>query len=159
MRSAPTCSTVCLCADVPPGELMSHVLREEPVGHSSTVNDLGANHFVHQHCDHLQQPRHGSWGPNSSRKLRLLTCGSLKMNILWMKSHFSITDWQQVFQPSSRRHENWGFYLWVVPPHFINNFEHVQLPLVAVGQGLQDFVKPGGSRCRRGQEVWIHSFN
>lgn len=39
---------------VSPGELVSHVLREEPVGHSSAVNNLCPNHFVYQHCNHLQ---------------------------------------------------------------------------------------------------------
>lgn len=38
---------------VPPGELMGHVLREEPVGDCSTVHNLRPNQFVHQHGDHL----------------------------------------------------------------------------------------------------------
>lgn len=41
--------------DVSLSELVGHVLREEPVGDSSTVHNLRPNHFVHQHCDHLQR--------------------------------------------------------------------------------------------------------
>lgn len=37
-----------------PGELVSHVLREEPVCNSSTIHDLRPNHFIHQHSDHLK---------------------------------------------------------------------------------------------------------
>lgn len=40
-------------SDVPPGELVSHILREEPVSNGGAVHDLRPDHFVHQHCDHL----------------------------------------------------------------------------------------------------------
>lgn len=32
----------------PPGELVRHVLREEPVGHGGAVRYLRPDHFVHQ---------------------------------------------------------------------------------------------------------------
>lgn len=38
-----------LIAHIPPGELVSHILREKPVSDSSAVHDLRPNHFVHQH--------------------------------------------------------------------------------------------------------------
>lgn len=38
-----------------PGELVSHVLREEPVGHGGAVHDLRPDHFIHQHSDHLEK--------------------------------------------------------------------------------------------------------
>lgn len=39
---------------VSPGELVSHVLREEPVGDGGAVHNLRANHFIHQNGDHLE---------------------------------------------------------------------------------------------------------
>ena len=37
-----------------PGELVSHVLREEPVGHGGAVHDLRPDQFIHQHGHHLK---------------------------------------------------------------------------------------------------------
>lgn len=39
-------------------------------------------------------------------------------------------------------------YLRVVPPHFIQHFEEVQLSLVTVGQSLQDLVKPESNQTQ-----------
>lgn len=39
-------------------------------------------------------------------------------------------------------------YLRVVPPHFIQHFEEVQLSLVTVGQSLQDLVKPESNQMQ-----------
>lgn len=46
-------SRVFLRCCVSPGELMSHILREEPVSYSGAVRDLRPDHFVYQDCDHL----------------------------------------------------------------------------------------------------------
>lgn len=47
-------SWMLLCGCVPPGELMSHILREEPVSYSGAVRYLGPDHFIHQDRDHLE---------------------------------------------------------------------------------------------------------
>lgn len=55
-----------------PGELMRHVLREEPVGHSGAVRYLRPDHLVHQDRDHLERRQQASHlqaagGANSCR--------------------------------------------------------------------------------------------
>lgn len=36
------------------GEVRRHLLGEQPSGHGTALHDLGLQHFVHEHGDHLR---------------------------------------------------------------------------------------------------------
>lgn len=111
---------------------MSHVLREEPVGHGGAVRYLRPDHFVHQDRDHLRGSKQGS-RQGTPDPLPGVTPASASAG-----------------SPTTT---SLRAYLRMVPPDIVHHLQDVQPPLVALRQRLQDLVEPADTKWKFGSSA------